>query len=66
MTSINTATRTANMPQNCGMKGMHESHANHSAHANHAKKAETASNQQVAQVEAARDERIGNKLDVRV
>lgn len=63
MISINTAMRSANMPQNCGMKGMHESHANH---ANHVKKAETASNQQTTQVEAVRDERIGNKLDIRV
>jgi hypothetical protein len=57
MTNINNTTRTTNMLENCGMKGMHEGHA---------KKVETSSAQQTVQVEAARDEAIGNKLDVRV
>ena len=60
MTNINNSMRTANMPQNCGMKGMHENHENH------AKKAESANTQQPAQVEKAMNERTGNKLDVRV
>lgn len=49
--------KTANMPQNCGIKGMHE---------NYSKKAEAANSKLPAQIEKARDGRIGNKLDVRV
>lgn len=66
MTSINNLTKTISMPQNCGMKGMHENHGSHSAHANHTSKNEISKTQQTSQVELVKSEGIGNKLDARV
>jgi len=60
MTTINKSIGISNMPQNCGMKGMHETHSNH------LKKTEIVNTQQTAKVKESKNDVVGNKLDVRV
>lgn len=58
MTGINSSMRVGTMPENCGMKGMHDNHASH------AKKTQAIEKQQNLKVEKVRDEKVGSKLDV--
>lgn len=60
MININNNVKNVNMPESCGMKGMHESHGNH------ARRPEIIEKQANSEVEVAKDEKLGNKLDVRV
>lgn len=66
MTSINNTMKAMSMPQNCEMKGMHQSHANNGAQDSHGKKVGNSDTQPTAKVNQVRNERIGNVLDVRV
>ncbi len=65
MTSINNLTKITSMPQNCGMKGMHENHGSHSAHVKHTSKNEILKTQEISQVQSLKSEGIGNKLDAK-
>lgn len=61
MIGINNTMRTANMQENCGMKGMHENHAQHTQKV----EVETAKQQNI-QIDKISDGKVGTKLDVRI